>query len=76
MADASNLTIQVTIYSQSLMPAWLHQRFKLAAQAKAAGLKTPETDRLYYMTSHLNLGGTAMANWKLPLVTATIKVTE
>ena len=72
--DASGLTVQATIYAQSLMPAWLHQRFKLAAEAKAAGLQTPETDRLYYITSHLDLSGTAMANWKLPLITATATV--
>jgi hypothetical protein len=72
--DASKLMVQVTMYSQSLMPAWLHQRFKLAAEAKAAGLKTPETDRLFYITSHLDLSGTAMENWKLPLVSATATV--
>lgn len=72
--DTSKLTVQITVYSQSLVPAWLHQRFKLAAEAKAEGLKTPATDRLYYITSHLNLSGTAMENWKLPLVTATATV--
>ena len=62
------------MYSQSLMPAWLHQRFKLAAEAKAANFKTPETDRLYFLMSHLDLGGTAIQDWKLPLVTATAAV--
>jgi hypothetical protein len=40
----------------------------LAAEAKAAGLKTPEIDRLYFIASHLNLEGTEMQDWKLPLV--------
>jgi hypothetical protein len=72
--DPSHLKVRVTMYSQSFSPTWLHQRFKLAAEAKAAGLKTPETDRLYYITSHLDLSGTAFENWKLPLVTSTATV--
>ncbi len=40
----------------------------LAAEAKAAGLKTPEIDRLYYIASHLELERSRMKDWKLPLV--------
>ncbi|HEX3150809.1 MAG TPA: hypothetical protein VHR66_22215 [Gemmataceae bacterium] len=67
-------TVRATVYSQSFMPFWFHQRFKLAAEAKAAGLNTPETDRLFYMASRLKLEGTQLANWKLPLVSTSAPV--
>ncbi len=72
--DDSPLTVTATVYSQSLMPAWLHQRFSQAAWAKRKGYATPETDRLLYITSRLNLKGTAIDNWKLPLA-APVSVT-
>ena len=64
-------SVRVTVYSQALMPAWLRQRFSLAAEARAAGLTTPETDRLLYVASRLELSGTGLDHWKLPLVTET-----
>ncbi len=72
--DGTPASVRVTVYSQAFMPAWFHQRFQLAAQAKAAGLTTPETDRLYYVASHLNLEGTPLQGWKLPLVQASAEV--
>ncbi len=60
-------SVRATLYSQSLMPAWFHQRFSLANAAKAAGYNTPETDRLYYLASRLNLEGTAIQDWKLEI---------
>lgn len=60
--NKANLKVKVTMYSQSIPPAWLKERFDTAPEGIA-------TKRLYYMTSHLNLEGTYMENWKLPLVT-------
>lgn len=65
--DTSRLSVKATMYSQSLSPAWLYQRFTQAAQAKAQGFKTPSTDRLYRIATRLKVEGTAIENWKLPL---------
>ncbi|HOY05358.1 MAG TPA: hypothetical protein PLO67_08150, partial [Saprospiraceae bacterium] len=53
---------QVTMYYQSIPPYYLQQRFVTAPFG-------PATQRLYYLTSHLNTTGTAIEDWKLPLVT-------
>lgn len=66
--DAGKLSVKLTMYSQSFSPAWLHERFSLAAMAKAQGLPTPAADRLYHIASHLRVEGTAIEDWKLPLV--------
>lgn len=58
--NAKNLKVRATMYNQSIPPFWLHQRFTLAPDQ-------PATQRLFYMTSHLNLKGTAMEDWKLAL---------
>jgi hypothetical protein len=65
--DGANLSVKVTMNYQAIPPYWLHQRFSLAPNGEA-------TRRLYYLASHLNLAGTAIENWKLPLVTATANV--
>jgi hypothetical protein len=56
-----NLSVQVTMFYQSIPPYWLYQRFSAAPNG-------PATRRLYYIASHLDLKGTAIENWKLPLV--------
>jgi hypothetical protein len=61
------LTVKVTMYYQAIPPYWLHQRFVAAPNG-------PATRRLYYLTSRLNLRGTPMENWKLPLVSETQQV--
>lgn len=66
--DTSRLSVKATMYSQSLTPAWLYQRFSQAAQAKSQGFKTPSTDRLYRIATRLKVDGTAIENWKLPLM--------
>ncbi|MCG8326350.1 MAG: hypothetical protein MI974_01635 [Chitinophagales bacterium] len=58
--NLKNLKVRATMYNQSIPPFWLHQRFKLAPNQ-------PATQRLYYITSHLNLEGTPMEDWKLAL---------
>jgi hypothetical protein len=64
--DPSSLSVQVSMNYQSIPPYFLNQRFKAAPNGDA-------TRRLYYMTSHLNLDGTAMEGWKLPLVKKQMK---
>lgn len=59
--DRSKLSIKVRVLNQSIPPYYLNQRFTIAPKGEA-------TQRLYYLTSHLNLEGTAMQDWKLPLV--------
>ena len=65
--EARKLTVKATMYYQAFPPYWLHQRFSLAPDQ-------PGTQRLYYLTSHLNTEGTPIENWKLPLVSATASV--
>ena len=60
--NPAGLSVQVTMYYQSIPPYYLQQRFVTAPFG-------PATQRLYYLTSHLNTTGTAIEDWKLPLVT-------
>ena len=75
--DAATLArvddVRATLYSQSMPPAYLSQRF---GNAESAAQQT-ETERLYYMTSHFNTaaatddsGRQVLANWKLVLTSA------
>jgi len=64
--DPTGLTVKVTMYYQSIPPYYLQHRFATAPNG-------PATQRLYYLTSHLNLKGTAIEDWKLPLVSAVAK---
>lgn len=61
--DSTDLTVQVSIYYQAFQPYWMKQRFELSGDS-------PDTQRLYYLASHLNTKGTIIESWKLPLVTA------
>jgi hypothetical protein len=58
--NLKKLKVKATMYNQSIPPFWLHQRFKLAPDQ-------PATKRLFYITSHLNLKGTPMEDWKLAM---------
>ena len=58
-------SVTARFYYQSFQPAWFYQRFELANMAKQNGYNTPETDRLFYLASHLNLKGTMMEGWKI-----------
>jgi hypothetical protein len=62
--QTSNLSVRVSMYYQATPPYYLYQRFSAAPNGVG-------TQRLYYLTSHLNLKGTPIENWKLPLVSAT-----
>ena len=59
--NPNSLSVQVTMYYQSIPPYYLYQRFATAPTGDA-------TQRLFYLTSRLNTQGTAIENWKLPLV--------
>ncbi len=61
--NTAGLSVKVTMYYQGIPPYYLQQRFSIAPQG-------PATQRLYYLSSHLNLDGTAIEDWKLPLVSA------
>ncbi|HXU45628.1 MAG TPA: hypothetical protein VN783_08885 [Thermoanaerobaculia bacterium] len=55
-------TIRVRLVYQTLPPYYLMQRFQT---------KGPETERLWYLTSHLDLQGTPVEGWKLDVAEAT-----
>lgn len=60
---ASVRHLRAALYSQSIPPSYLQQRFQ---DATAGPGEKSEIQRLYYMTSHLNAGaGTRIAGWKV-----------
>ena len=65
--DPRDLTVKATMYYQAIPPYWLHHRFTLAPDQ-------PGTQRIYYLTSHLNTKDTPIENWKLPLVSPSASV--
>ena len=77
--DADTLTradhVQVTLYYQSIPPFYLQQRF---ADARRGSGPQDDIDRLYYLTSHLNLdaatndaGEAVLKGWKLRIAADT-----
>jgi len=67
--------IQVTLYNQSIPPSYLQQRFRDANRGPA---EKDEIDRLYYLTSHLNVndvfdeeGNPVLKGWKLFITSKT-----
>lgn len=64
--------IDVRLYSQSIPPFYLQERFRDATVGPA---KSNEIQRLYYLTSHLNAGeGTRIENWKVLLAEAKLSL--
>jgi len=61
------LRVKATMYYQSIPPYWLQHRFSQAPDGKA-------TQRLYYLTSHLDTKGTPVESWKLELESNTASV--
>ena len=53
-------SIEADLYYQATPPSYLQDRFCTA--------KGPDTDRLYFLTGHLNLAGTEADGWKLKVV--------
>lgn len=63
--DKADVAVRATMYYQSIPPFYLQQRFRLAPEGEA-------TRRLYYIASRLKTTkDTAIADWKLRLVSAT-----
>ena len=59
-------SVQATLHYQTIPPYYLRDRFSLLGH----GLKpeqTRETRRLKYITDYLNVAGTPIQNWKLPV---------
>lgn len=67
-ARAAAKTVRVTLYSQSIPPAYLEERF---AAAKKPGAERQAADRLYWFVGHLNTDAKAddgqpyLADWRL-----------
>jgi hypothetical protein len=65
-------SVRVTLYYQATPPYFLQQRFAAAAK----GPKQTDTERLYYLASHLDVSAPAsdgkpyLAGWKLAVTTA------
>jgi hypothetical protein len=59
--DPKSLSVQATLYYQSIPPYYLAMRFNEAPDG-------PATKRLYYLASTLKVEGTAIADWKLRVV--------
>ena len=55
-------SVRVTLNYQAIPPSYLKDRFTIG--------KGVETQRLAYLTSHLNVEKTPIENWKLPIVSA------
>jgi hypothetical protein len=56
-------SVRVTLNYQAIPPSYLRDRFTIG--------KGVETQRLAYLTSHLNVEKTPIDAWKLPIVSAT-----
>ncbi len=57
------VSVRVTLNYQAIPPSYLKDRFTIG--------KGAETQRLAYLTSHLNVEKTPIDGWKLPIVSAT-----
>jgi len=72
--------IKVTLYNQSIPPFYLQQRFRDANRGPA---EKDEIDRLYYLTSHLNVndvldeeGNSVLKDWKLFITSETSSLAD
>ena len=61
--NPNNLTMKATLYYQAIPPYFLNDRFKEAPDG-------PATQRLYWLTSNLQTGGTAIENWKFAITSS------
>lgn len=65
--NLSRLEVRATLYYQAFPPYFLQRLFETAPDG-------PATRRLHYLCSHVNLTGTPVENWKLPIVSASCRV--
>ena len=66
-ADPERLAVKATLYYQAIPPYFLKGLFETAPDG-------PATQRLHYIGSNIDLRGTPIENWKLPVVSATAEV--
>jgi hypothetical protein len=65
--DASRLQVRATLYYQAIPPYYLWNLFETAPDG-------PATRRLHYLCSHVNLQGTPIKGWKLPVTSASCDI--
>lgn len=63
------VTIRATLYSQSIAPYFLQDRFCVAPDG-------PDTRRLFFLAGHLNLDGTEVEGWKLKIAQSSAMCTS
>ena len=61
--DSTRLQVRATLYYQATPPYFLRNIFE-------SGSTGPATRRLHYLVSHIDLKGTPIENWKLPIVSS------
>ena len=67
-SNARTVSVRVTLNYQAIPPSYLRDRFTIG--------KGVETQRLAYLTSHLNVEKTPIDGWKLAIVSATRRLGE
>lgn len=65
--DRDQLEVKATLYYQSIPPYFLQSLFEIAPNG-------PATRRLHYICSNIDLKGTVIEDWKLPVISATSAV--
>jgi hypothetical protein len=59
-------SVQATLQYQTIPPYYLRDRFSLLGRGLAPD-RTRETRRLKYLADYLNVAGTPVQDWKLPV---------
>lgn len=65
--DTTRLKVKATLYYQAIPPYFLQSLFETAPHGSA-------TQRLHYICSNIDLTGTPIEGWKLPVTSASAKV--
>ena len=65
--DQKRLRVQVTLYYQAIPPYFLQSLFETAPNG-------PATQRLHYICSNIDLRGTVIEDWKLPITSSSSRV--
>ena len=68
LQKGQRLSVTAALYYQAIPPRYLQDRFTTA--------QGDNTRRLHYLTSHLNVKGTNIENWKLLTGSATTSVAQ
>jgi hypothetical protein len=66
LGGAAPASVQATLHYQTIPPYYLRDRFSLLGRGLSAD-RTRETRRLKYLTDYLNVAGTPIQDWKLPV---------